>query len=201
MKKEIYYDGTNYNEFKKVCLEFFNDEYLHEVLGIIDDNKDKFLDEEEKFAINVSPESNIDSGYHKLISNTHYHINLKGISILFFQIIGEMIIQSKLKKCNINEQELPILPTLVELKRNFNKLCEESVEFCITKEIGCRRNEIDGWNRFINVRRECVNNHLYCTYNHEGKCKLTEKEFEKLLNTLIEKNIICKKNGSYQITF
>lgn len=201
MNKEIYYDGTDYDEFKKVFLEFFNDIYLQEVLAIIDDYKDKLLSEEEQFEINDIKESRIDSGYHKLIPNTRFHVHIKGISILFFQIIGEMIIQSKIKNGNINEQEFPILPSLVGLKENLNKLCEENGEFCITKEIGCRRNEIDGWNDFVNARNECINNQLTCEYNQDGKCKLTEKEFEKLLNALIEKKIICKKNGNYKITF
>lgn len=201
MEKDIYYDGTDYDEFKKVLLESFDEKYLLELLDVIDDNKKDLLDIEESLEIVSLQENSDDSGYHKLIPGTHYHVHIKGISILIFQIIGEMIIQSNLKNSNINEQEFPIIPTLVGLKECFKKISEENGELCVSKEIGCRRNEIDGWNGFINVRKECVNNQLSCVHNHGGKCELTEKEFEKILKSLINKKVICKKNGTYKISF
>lgn len=201
-KNSINYNGSNYEELKAKFMEFFDVSCLQEILNIIDESKENFFDSEEFFEIRYSEqEGDMNFGYKKLIPKTRYHVNLKNISILCLQVVGEMILQAKRKNGKFNEQDFPIISTLIELKNCFSKLREDTGELCIAKEIATKNKDFEGWNSFINIRRECVNNHLECSYNQDGKCKLTEKDFEKIVKLLENKNILYQKNNIYKITF
>lgn len=200
MKEKIYYDGSNYEEFEKSFLVFFDEENVQKVLEIINDYKSEILDDEEKFTIEQDATLGVFFEYNKTISQTHYHINIKKITIVCLQILLEMIFQSIIKESNINEQEIPIVSTFLELKKCFSKLHEENGEICIAMEIQCNSEGFTGWNSIESNKGECINNHLSCSYNCEGKCKLKKDEFQKIIESLVQREIICNKNNKYRIT-
>lgn len=115
------------------------------------------------------------------------------------QIFGEIILQANIKGNDISKQEIPVIPSIIELKKCFNKLCEENGEFCVCKEIKCKRGNFSGWGDFTNSRKECINNYIECSFNYDGNCELSKEEFEAILKVLIQKNIVVKSNGGYKI--
>lgn len=197
MEKSIYYDGNNYDEFKKKFLEYFSEEIIHEVFEVLSQKEEDFFDDDECFEINSEKANASLQGYNKLVPMTHYHVNLKNLSITCLQIYGEMLIQAAIKGVRISSQEIPIIPSINDLRRCFKKISEINGEFCICKEIEC--NKIGGWDEFTNSRRECVNNDMKCSHNIEGICGLTRSEFDNLVETLIQKGILEKNNEKYRI--
>ena len=202
MKQGLYYDGTNYEKFKVMFLEYFDANCLCEIWRLMEDEGDKFLDEDEKFKIETeeinSPES---SGYHKQLGTTRYYVNIKKITLICLQIFAEMTIQANLQNHALKEQSFPVLPTIMQLKKCFGKLKEENGELCIATEIGRSREAFTGWKSFTNNRNECVNNCLTCSYNQDGYCLLDQDMFDRILEMLVEKNVIYKKNNRYKVSF
>lgn len=201
MKSGIYYNGKDYEEFKNAFLVFFDDECLQDVLEKIDDNKEELLDEEECFIIESEQDNKQYQAYNKFIPEIHYHINIKNTTIVCLQIFFELLAQKIISGDDIKEQEVPIIPTVIELKKCFNKIQEENGEICILKEILRNKNGISGWNDFSGNVGECVNNDLNCSYNCEGCCVLTKDVFEKIIDTMIKRKMLCVKNNRYRITF
>ena len=198
MDKTIFYKGSNYQELKAAFLEYFDERYIVEIFELIDEYKDYILEDEEKFEINASDNERKDyQGYNMIIPTTNYHINIKRATIVFLQIFGEAILQAKIAG---NQQlKVSIIPSMIRLKECLIRLNEENGEVCVCKEIKCKKGSLGGWDDFCNSSKECVNNNLNCSFNHDGNCNLTKEAFENILSVLIEKKIVEMNNGEYKI--
>lgn len=197
--KSINYQGTDYNEFKNVFLEFLDEKNLFEIWDVIEDCKQDFLTEGEVFEVNCENEGEHSQGYNKLIPKTHYHVNLKNVSIICLQMIEKIMLQNAISGTEIKPEELPIISLIVELKQCLTKLSEENGELCICKEINGMKGDFESLKDLENARKECINNHLKCTFNQNGSCILEKEEFEEIINALIQKRIVAKENGVYKI--
>ena len=115
--KSINYQGTDYNEFKNVFVEFLDEKNLFEIWDVIEDCKQDFLTEGEVFEVNCENEGEHSQGYNKLIPKTHYHVNLKNVSIICLQMIEKIMLQNAISGTEIKPEELPIISLIVELKQ------------------------------------------------------------------------------------
>lgn len=203
MNELLKYEGTDSREFKKVFLDYVNEKTFNYLFHELNKSKDDLLDCDEQFTIEKDNNkgNNMDcTGYNKMIFQTKYHVNLKSITVLCLQLLGEIYLQSILKQSSIKEQELPIIPTLIDIKKCINKLNEENGEFCIIKEIQYNK-DFNGWDSFKVKHGECINNNIKCIYNQSGICKLEEIKLNNILKELESKKIITNRNSIYKINF
>lgn len=200
MEKTIFYKGSNYQELKTAFLEYFDGRYIVEIFELMDVYKDYILEDDEIFEIKASDNERKDyQGYNMIIPTTNYHINIKKTTIVFLQIFIEAILQAKITG---NQQlKIPIIPSIIRFKECLNRLNEENGEVCVCKEIQCKKGSLGGWDDFCNSSKECINNNLNCSFNHDGKCNLTKEAFENIMSVLMEKKIVEMNNGEYKIVF
>lgn len=197
MCKYVKYNGTSYEKLEEQLICYLEKERITDFLNMCETYKEIF-DEEEMFAVNV--EKNESNSYRKIIPLTHYFINIKRSTILFISILLEAGIQGIMHKASPMDN-LPIIPTLVELKKCFCQLDEESGEFCVVLECSKRHLSVSKFENFTNYNNECFNNNLRCRFNRDGICKLEKLEFDSIIKKLVEKKIIDIKDNMYKTNF
>lgn len=149
-----------------------------------------FNDNEYIIITTYIPEINPDV-LERLIPNTNYNINLKAVTITILAAILDIKLTQGFASVALSVS-------------GFNshaivKLNEREGEKCVVLEMLRTKSHIIVKDILPPSNRECFNINLNCKYRIDNQCKIKEKDVQKILLSLCNKNVIREnKDGGYK---
>lgn len=151
-----------------------------------------FLDDDEYVEVKIADKESKPGRMAFLVPKTNYNINLKTLTVVTLALLFDVkffngVLISALGLTGFKLQALALLD-------------EAGGEKCVVIEAVRSRKHINA-DLFFKNKDECVNNHLKCKHNNNGKCNAERRDIVAILESLSEKNVFTKIGNNYKYNF
>lgn len=185
----IKFEGANKFDLMRELIEFTGSGVLvDDIFNFIIKNKG-MLQEDEYVNIIEEPSKFPMGIYNTLILNAKYNVNIRKSLLIFIMLLLDSRITKGVASAVLGISGLS--------GQSIHKISEQ--EKCILLEtlIGKKR-LVDDYKHY---KKQCTQKDIKCPYRIEYTCMRSHSESEKILDELISKEIIKRKNGFIQIMF
>lgn len=185
----IKFENATKFDLMKVFTEFTSSgKLVDDVFNFIVKNK-SILEDDEYVNIIEEPVKIRPGIYNSMMLNAKYSINIKKSLIILIMIL----LDSKLKNAIASTGS-----ALAGLSgQTIYKITNR--ERCILLDTLISNKRIV--NDYLYFEKECVQNDIECPYRSDYMCNRNEFDIEKVLDELMSKQIIVRKNGIIRISF
>lgn len=125
-----------------------------------------------------------------MVAQNKYNINLTKSTFLILSVIADIKIK------------IPIASTVMSMAgintNTITKIDERKGEKCIVFEVMKNGKQHFNIDEFDN-KGECINNNFtLCQFRSSGLCSICKEDIKKILDSLVKRNVIKEKMGSYK---